>query len=105
MQNRNEGFFPVNCPKSSCPSHSEEGNLSPATRRIVRRGFFYRRRPLARPERLQRYFCHACRSSFSSATLEPEYRQKKRHLNATVSLLLTSLQSQTRISLILGVNP
>src|ERR1700757_212184 len=85
------------CQNSECLSQS----LDPKSRRIVRKGSYFR---LSDGQTIQRYFCLFCRKGFSASTLKLSYREKKRRVNRAVSLLLCSGVSQRRAALILGVN-
>jgi transposase-like protein len=69
--------------------------------KTVLSGRFYRR---STSSWVQRYRCLGCRSHFSSATLQDGYRQKKRHKNRSIRLLLSSGVSQRRIALLLNLN-
>lgn len=88
----------LQCPVPECPSRKP----APLPGRIVRRGTFFRR---SDGQRIPRFECRHCGRFFSSATLYPCYRQKKRKLNHRVYVLLNSGVSQRRAALILGVNP
>jgi len=54
---------------------------------------------------IQRYKCKTCGHSFSQATFDPAYYQKKRHLNHKCAVLLSSCMSMRRIGLALGIHP
>ena len=54
---------------------------------------------------VQRYQCKTCSLSFSQATFDPAYYQKKRHLNHTCMMLLSSCISMRRTGLVLGIHP
>ena len=69
--------------------------------RVVRRGWFYRANG---HKRIQRYRCDNCRRSFSDATKEVCYRQKRRDLNPQIFRLLTGGYSQRRAALDLKIN-
>jgi len=69
--------------------------------KIVRRGRFVR----ARDRRsLQRFECRGCHRSFSEATFDPCFNQKKRDLNPLLFRLFTGGYSQRRAALDLGVS-
>jgi len=53
---------------------------------------------------IQRYQCLHCQKSFSSATFERPYRQRKRHLNPQVFEFLASGMSQRRGHRLLRIN-
>ena len=63
----------------------------------------YRRRSDGRT--IQRYKCKTCSCSFSQATFDPAYYQKKRQLNHKCMMLLASCVSMRRIALVLGIHP
>ena len=94
------------CPNPYCnrePSLLNSAGLSsPRSRLIVRKGSFYR----ARDRRfITKYLCKNCGRHFSSSTLSPDYRQKKRDLNHVVAQLFSSGVSQRRMAILLQVNP
>ena len=53
---------------------------------------------------MQRFLCRGCGRSFSEATADPCFNQKKRDLNGLLARLLTGGYSQRRAALDLGVN-
>lgn len=61
-------------------------------------GKFYRRSDSVF---VQRYLCLSCAKSFSTATFQPCYRQKKRHKNLILRRLLCSGMSQRRCAKVL----
>ena len=79
-------------PVNSC---CNKGNAS-------KRGFYHRR---SDGQYIQRFRCKTCLKSFSQATFDPAYYQKKRHLNYKCMLLLTSSVSMRRTSIILNIHP
>jgi transposase-like protein len=85
------------CPDSECFSQKS----GPASGQIVRKGIYFRR---SDGQRIQRYLCRLCHRSFSTATFNDCYRQKKRKLNHRLSLLLSSGVSQRRAARILRLN-
>jgi transposase-like protein len=68
---------------------------------FIRFGTFYRS---SDSQTVQRYRCKACKSSFSNATHNPCYRQKKRQKNALLKKLLCSGVSQRRAARILHLH-
>src|SRR6476661_11296397 len=68
----------------------------------IRHSGFYSRK--SDDKILQRYVCRRCNKKFSEATLDPCFRQHKRHLNATIAEQLSSSMSQRRIALLLRIN-
>ena len=53
---------------------------------------------------IQRFRCKSCEKTFSHATFDPAYFQKKRHLNYPCMMLLASNVSLRRASKILNIN-
>jgi len=86
-----------NCSDSECLSQ----NQGPKTRRVVRKGFYFRR---SDGQRIQRYACLSCQNTFSAATGSPCFGQKKRKANFMVEKLLCSGVSQRRAAIVLGLN-
>jgi transposase-like protein len=64
-------------------------------------GYFIRR---SDKKKLLRYLCRECGLSFSQATFQSCYRQKKRRLNPRILELLCSGVSQRRIAILLKIN-
>ena len=54
---------------------------------------------------IQRYRCNSCKTTFSQASFDPAYYQKKRHLNYKCAFLLSSMISMNRLSLVLNIHP
>ena len=81
----------LSCPNSDC-YEDKLGN------QVVRHGYFqarYQTRPL------RRYRCKQCGKTFSAATFNPCFKQKKRYLNPKIKRMLCSSNSQRRIAKIL----
>lgn len=74
----------------------------PLSRVIVRSKGSYFRQDDAK--RIPRFFCKLCKKSFSSSTGTPQFRQKKRRVNAPLFALLVSGVSQRRAAIILRIN-
>ena len=90
------------CPRLSCLNHHGSLTQAPTSGSIVRKGSYYR----ACDRRLiRRYLCKLCHLQFSSATSDPNYRQKRRDLNPKISALLCSGISQRRLARFFEVNP
>lgn len=87
----------LRCPHCGCKSNASS-EVRPL---IVRSGFFVRK---SDSERLQRYSCKCCDKTFSVATTNPCYLQKKRHLNQLIFKLLVSGTSQRRAAFLLNTN-
>lgn len=66
----------------------------------VRRGLFRR---ACDQKLIQRYLCRGCNRSYSDATGDPCFGQKRRDLNGTIARLLTGGYSQRRAALDLEV--
>ncbi len=82
------------CPDSKCFTPDP----SPTSKPVIRFGAYYRS---SDGQWITRYFCHGCRKTFSSARRSPCFRQKRRNLNHSVSILLSSGVSQRRAAIIL----
>lgn len=67
----------------------------------IRHGRFYRR---SDKKMILRFKCLSCFRTFSQASFEPEFKQKKRQYNETIFTLLCSGVSQRRLSLALGLH-
>jgi transposase-like protein len=80
------------CPRPECSSRSPR---DPESKPIVRNGYFRRR---SDAKIVPRFFCRACRSYFSDATLTPERYQKKRMINGPLFELYDSTMSQRRLA-------
>lgn len=82
-----------------CPSvYCSVPTSGPLPRRVVRAGFFRRKRS---KRRIQRYYCKSCEKFFSDQTRDPTYYQKKPQLNLKVRNLLCSQVSQRRCAILL----
>lgn len=79
----------------------EEEILSERQTLIVRFGYFYRK---SDKKYIPRYLCMSCKSTFSKASFDLCYRQKRRDVNNLLAHLLASGVSQRRASKILLVN-
>lgn len=84
------------CPH--CPPLDSSSDLRSARIKIG----VYRRR--SDKKWIQRFLCKVCLKSFSTATLDPCYQQKKRQLNQTLFNLLASGNSQRRCAYLLKIN-
>ena len=62
----------------------------------IKYGRFYRAEDA---QSIQRFRCKACKTSFSTATFTPTYRQKRRRLNRLVELDIASSTAQRRIAI------
>ncbi len=77
-------------------------SICKSDRNVIKRGFY--RRP-SDQKKVQRYFCKACRISFSEQTFAVDYRQQKRWLNQSCFLTLCSGVSQRRAAYVFQVVP
>lgn len=85
----------------SCPHCAQSPNYVIDSRTIVRHGRFRR----ASDSRLvERWRCRTCKKTFSQATGDPSYRQKKRQKNKAVFELLASGVSMRRTARLLRVS-
>lgn len=84
-----------------CPNCHTESELSERSSQIIRFGQFKRKHD---QKWIQRFFCKVCKRSFSTATSDPHFRQRKPELNSTISKLLCSKVSQRRVAWLLGIN-
>lgn len=87
----------LQCPDTECLSRQS----GPDSRPIIRKGSYYRS---SDGQRIPKFYCRACARHFSSASLFPCFRQKKRKVNHPLSLLLNSGVSQRRAAILLRVN-
>jgi len=78
-----------------------EGNASGGPNKVVRFGRFLRK---SDQSLIQRYRCTYCKKSFSQASTDLFFNQRKREYNSRIALLLVSGVSQRRAALILGIN-
>ena len=85
----------------ACPYCNQQNHSSDSRDIIVSHGTFYRK---SDKSLVLRFRCKPCKKLFSSATLSPCYRQKKRHLNPQLFELLVSGISQRRAAFILRTN-
>lgn len=79
----------------SCPYCNTPNDL------VVRCGSYYRK---SDSQHIQRWRCHSCKKSFSSAFFFSTYKQKKRHKNNLLRKLLCSGVSQRRAAKILNLH-
>src|SRR5665213_1830374 len=69
---------------------------------VVRSGFFYRKSDY---QKIQRYRCLDCKTTFSRAIFSSCFGQNKRHVNQSVSVLFSSGISKRRMGRILKIHP
>jgi transposase-like protein len=97
MNVRVRSTFTRLCPLPGCPASTR----GPEFGRVIRKGDFLRKSDSVR---VPRFRCRDCKRSFSSAFGTDTYRQKKRHMNASVFRLYASLMTQRRIAQTLGLS-
>ena len=81
----------------------EAGNQHKCSKDNAHKTGFFKRR--SDGQRIQRYRCKQCQKSFSQATDDPAYYQKKRQLNHKCLMMLASTVSMRRTAIILNINP
>lgn len=81
----------------SCPFCERKSDYIHDVRTIVRFGSFYR---TSDSRKIARFRCSLCQKTFSRATTDPCYRQKKRHKNSFVYSHIASGVTQRRIALL-----
>ena len=85
-----------------CPRCSNSNLTASGIRRIGRIGSFFR---MSTGEVIERYRCGACRRTYSDATADPCFQQKKRQMNPWVLKLLASAVSMNRTAQLLEIDP
>jgi len=86
--------------KIKCPNFVNEHNLSNC-HPVISMGRYYRR---SDGQWVRRFWCKSCRKSFSRATFNRCFRQKKRHKNESIRKLLAAGVSQREAARILKIN-
>src|SRR3954463_5311175 len=94
---RSARFHRLSCPRESCKARP----MSPALRRVVSLGFFFRK---SDSRRVRRFKCLLCNKSFSQATQNACFNQNKRQMNERLRKLLVSGVSQRRCAKLLGIH-
>jgi hypothetical protein len=84
-----------------CPYCYPISHKSVPRKRFIKFGFYRRR---SDKSWIQRYRCFDCKKGFSSASLDPCYKQKKRQFNSSVFEQLSSGTSQRRCAYLLKLN-
>ena len=85
----------------ACPSCSSHKTSSDSRTVVVRAGVFFRKSDQTLQ---QRFLCKSCKKTFSTATSQICYRQKKRQLNPLIFQLFSSGISQRRLAFYLRTN-
>ena len=84
-----------------CPYCIKDSGSAQVRTNFVYAGHFIRK---VDGSKHQRFLCKQCRKSFSTASFEPCFKQKKRHLNPDIYKFLVSGVSQRRLALLLNTN-
>lgn len=87
--------------RTKCPHCLQKWTKSYGLRMIHRTGRFWRR---SDGHWIQRFSCRRCGKSFSHATTDAKYRQKKRHKNEPVRKGLCAGVSQRELARMLKIN-
>ena len=101
MKRRISPWIPSLCPYLDCQAHTRGAPSGPISRRLIRRGRYFR---VEDSRWISRFLCPRCRRSFSSSRFSPCFRQKKRRLNLSVRALLSSGCSQRRMARLLQID-
>lgn len=72
------------------------------SRQIKKRGFYPR--AIGKPHKIQRFYCHQCRRTFSTQSTAPDRREYKPYVNPEIYRLLMSGVSQRRCARLVGVD-
>ena len=89
---------PPHCPNPKCDYHNDFDGEWP----VKRYGFFWRQ---AQPNRIRRFFCNACRVSFSSQTFSPTYYLKRPDVLAKLMTKTTGCMANRQIADDINVAP
>ncbi len=89
---------PRHCPNPKCDYHNDFEGEWP----VKRYGFFWRQ---AHPNRIRRFFCKACRVSFSSQTFSPTYYLKRPDVLAKLLTKTTGCMANRQIADDINVAP
>lgn len=90
-----------NCPNTRCSSVDSGIFPGPTFSRVVRKGFYFRS---SDSKYIRRFECRKCGRSFSHATGNACFGQKKRRLNREIKLLFLSGVSQRQAARKTGAN-
>ena len=82
------------CPNKDCKFHQKNCF-------VIKSGWFFREDD---SRWVQRYKCKRCKKRFSTSTLLPTYRQKKRRKNVMIRHMLCSKMCMRRIAIVLNLN-
>ncbi len=86
------------CINFDCSEHQSKHLQSANSGRVSKKGTFYR---LCDRRYIQRFKCLVCRTQFSKATFDPDYRQHRREINEMLFLFLASGVTQRRSAILL----
>ena len=89
------------CPRSDCQNFKFSKTLGPTSGRAVRHGRFRRS---SDSRWVERFWCRSCKRTFSRATLNPCFGQRKRRFNSEIEKLYSSGLTQRRLALLLQIN-
>ena len=89
----------LKCPRLNCSQAQIDPSRSPVIRRILRNGSYFRK---SDSKRIRRFLCGDCHHSFSYATRNACFRQKRRRLNPKIEKLIVSGVSQRQMARVLG---
>lgn len=84
-----------------CPNCERNGLHRNSCTKIIHYGSYYR---TSDSKRIRRFRCLLCKKSFSNATFDPCFAQKKRHVNELLRRLFASAVSQRRAARVLLLN-
>jgi len=87
-------FHPQKCSNSQCTHHQNPGG------KFNKKGFFYIKRL---NQKVRRFQCQNCLTTFSSRSFKPDYLHKKMDLNSVLQTLLTEGNSIRACARILGM--
>lgn len=89
------------CINLDCSEHQSRFLENPKSGRVVKKGTFYRQ---CDRRYIQRFKCLICRTDFSKATFDENYRQRLRQVNRPLMVLYCSGVSQRRVARVLDLN-
>ena len=86
------------CINGDCSEHPSRHSPGTGSGHIAKKGTFYRK---CDRRYIQRFRCGICKTQFSKATLDPDYRQHRREINKPLFLFLASGITQRRAAILL----
>ncbi|MBU6154937.1 MAG: hypothetical protein KGP28_11590 [Bdellovibrionales bacterium] len=84
------------CVNLECSEHQSKHLGSTVSGQVSRKGFFYRQ---CDRRYIQRFKCLVCKTQFSRATFDPDYRQHRREINERLFVFLASGGTQRRAAI------